>query len=104
MKTVLFGSVGLLLIVLLILVIIVMVNRSGDSPTPVIIGGCSGTRFGCCPDGMTPRYDPDGTNCIPRPRPRHHHRPHMVGGCAGTRFGCCPGSSIAKANRRGTNC
>lgn len=68
--------------------------RSGDSLTPIIIGGCSGTRFGCCPDGMTPRYEPDGKNSVPRPR--HHQRPHMVG--------CCPGSSVAKANRRGTNC
>lgn len=30
----------------------------------IIIGSCGGTRWGCCPDGITPKYDPTGTNCI----------------------------------------
>lgn len=55
-----------------------------------IIGGCKGTRWGCCPDGITPKFDGKGTNCIPR----HHHK---VGGCSGTRWGCCPdGRTIAR--------
>ena len=35
------------------------------SPTPYVkpIGGCAGTRYGCCPNGVTPRTDPAGTNC-----------------------------------------
>ena len=33
-------------------------------PVPVKpIGGCAGTRYGCCPDGRTPRINPMGTNC-----------------------------------------
>jgi hypothetical protein len=24
---------------------------------------CKLTRWGCCPDKLTPRLDPDGTNC-----------------------------------------
>jgi len=28
-----------------------------------IIGGCSGTRYGCCPNGHTARVDRRGSNC-----------------------------------------
>jgi hypothetical protein len=31
-------------------------------PNP--IGGCSGTRYGCCPNNVTPKYNEQGTNCI----------------------------------------
>lgn len=27
------------------------------------IGGCAGTRYGCCPNGVTARINPVGTNC-----------------------------------------
>ena len=27
------------------------------------IGGCSGTRYGCCPNNQTPRIDIQGSNC-----------------------------------------
>jgi hypothetical protein len=27
------------------------------------IGGCAGTQYGCCPDGVTAKKDADGTNC-----------------------------------------
>ena len=35
-------------------------------PGPVInkpIGGCAGTQYGCCPNGQTPKANPQGTNC-----------------------------------------
>jgi hypothetical protein len=28
-----------------------------------VIGGCAGTRYGCCPDGRTARADMRGSNC-----------------------------------------
>jgi hypothetical protein len=31
----------------------------------IVIGDCKNTRWGCCPDGLIPKYDPMGTNCIP---------------------------------------
>ncbi len=31
----------------------------------IIIGDCKNTRWGCCSDGIVPKYDPMGTNCIP---------------------------------------
>ena len=27
------------------------------------LGGCAGTRYGCCPDGKTAKKDPEGSNC-----------------------------------------
>ena len=31
----------------------------------IVVGDCKNTRWGCCPDGLIPKYDPMGTNCIP---------------------------------------
>lgn len=37
----------------------------GPGPTPAKpIGGCAGTRYGCCPNQETPKIDEKGTNCI----------------------------------------
>ena len=36
-------------------------------PVPVIkkpIGGCAGTRYGCCPNGTTPKTNFLGSNCL----------------------------------------
>lgn len=63
------------------------------------LGGCEGTRWGCCPDGITPKYDSRGSNCV-----GHKHHRRNIGGCAGTRFGCCPNSNVPKKDRRGSNC
>ena len=34
-------------------------------PVPVMkpIGGCAGTRYGCCPNGTTPKSNFLGSNC-----------------------------------------
>lgn len=31
---------------------------------PQPIGGCSGTRYGCCPNNITPKIDNTGSNCL----------------------------------------
>jgi len=37
----------------------------GPSPPPKKpIGGCAGTRYGCCPDNRTPKFDQSGSNCL----------------------------------------
>lgn len=37
----------------------------GPGPTPPKpVGGCAGTRYGCCPNTQTPRIDAKGSNCI----------------------------------------
>jgi len=99
----LFG--GVVILALVILVVIEAMGRPAPyvppSPTPVqpsrpIIGGCAGTRWGCCADGVTPRADPLGTNCGVPPAPIRPVRPR-IGGCAGTRWGCCPDGVRAKS-------
>ncbi len=32
-------------------------------PAPHVIGGCKGTRYGCCPDGIRAKKDIIGSNC-----------------------------------------
>jgi hypothetical protein len=34
-------------------------------PNRPILGGCRGTRYGCCPDGITAKQDAGGSNCRP---------------------------------------
>ena len=33
-------------------------------PPPKPIGGCAGTRYGCCPNNSTPKINEQGSNCI----------------------------------------
>lgn len=37
----------------------------GPGPRPPKpVGGCAGTRYGCCPNNQTPRIDLRGSNCL----------------------------------------
>lgn len=37
----------------------------GPGPLPPKpIGGCAGTRYGCCPNNQTPKIDEQGSNCL----------------------------------------
>jgi hypothetical protein len=37
----------------------------GPGPRPPKpIGGCAGTRYGCCPNNFTPKINPQGSNCL----------------------------------------
>ena len=58
-----------LIIIILILFLIILcfliyyyytVNYKSYKP---LIGGCAGTRYGCCPDKNTPKHDNIGSNC-----------------------------------------
>jgi len=68
-----------------------------------IVGGCAGTRYGCCYDGETAKSDYSGSNCPhkrpePNPHPEPKPKPHkdIIGGCAGTQYGCCDDGTTAK--------
>lgn len=59
---------------------------------------CRKTRWGCCPDHLTVRLDPWGTNCVPRPLPDYRR-------CYHSYYGCCEYPPwVAKRNLSGTNC
>jgi hypothetical protein len=37
----------------------------GPGPLPPKpVGGCAGTRYGCCPNNQTPKINPQGSNCV----------------------------------------
>jgi hypothetical protein len=57
------------------------------------VGGCAGTRYGCCPNGVTSCVDNDCSNCSGSNKPM----------CAESRYGCCPDGVTAR-NRWNTNC
>jgi len=49
---------------------VTIINTNPVNPVPVPvpapvnkIGGCAGTRYGCCPNGITARQNAIGTNC-----------------------------------------
>ena len=58
-------------------------HKSRPSPRPYNpqdVGGCAGTEFGCCPDGVT-ASNVFGSNCYgpgpsPQPSPSPSHSPH----------------------------
>jgi len=54
------------IIVGLIIYVVLDFTKSQKHVKHHIVGGCVGTRWGCCPDGITPRMDPFGTNCMPK--------------------------------------
>jgi hypothetical protein len=68
----------LLMIVLILVIFMVFINHiviitptKNTNTTQVVpvpirvnrIGGCSGTRYGCCPNGVTPKSNYIGSNC-----------------------------------------
>ena len=60
-----------IIIVFLIVIIIIMLSKNHNNSSKQSngtvyvkpIGGCSGTRYGCCPNGVTARRNLAGTNC-----------------------------------------
>ncbi len=70
-------NANVVIIVLLLIIVIILVGalihysiqqrerkeKKGWWMYKQLIGGCSGTRYGCCPDGRTARSDAQGSNC-----------------------------------------
>jgi hypothetical protein len=80
-KVFLWSAGVIILISLIILIIIETLKTRAVNPIPLqpsypdsvpmnnlqpanrLVGGCHGTVWGCCPDGVTARVDPLGSNC-----------------------------------------
>jgi hypothetical protein len=58
-----------------------------------VVGGCSLTKYGCCPDGNNLKQNNWGTNC-----------PTPLMNCKKTKYGCCPDGINYKQNKNGDNC
>jgi hypothetical protein len=78
-----------------------------------IVGGCAGTRYGCCYDGTTAKADDRGSNCPhrprpdPRPKPKPEPKPHPEPkpphkkGCAEELYGCCEDGTTTRPCPKG---
>ena len=101
-SAIIFGIVLITFVLLIIFYILLNKNNNNQRRHNRWYGGCDGTRYGCCPDGVTVKEDQWGSNCVPRQR-HHHHDQDYVGGCRGTRYGCCP-DGVTASNSDGSNC
>ena len=61
---------NILLVVILCFLILYTITHLTPLPQPEPhpipyeeVGGCRGTRYGCCPYNMTPKRDMNGSNC-----------------------------------------
>lgn len=59
---VILGTIILSLFVGSITFFIIEATNTKNNDKKQIIGGCSSTEYGCCPDGKTAK-NKDGTNC-----------------------------------------
>ena len=67
-------------------------------PYQPVMGGCAGTRYGCCPNSNIAKRDSTGSNC-------GTSSSSSMTGCKHSVFGCCPDSSgYAKIDSVGSNC
>jgi len=55
-------------------------HHKKHSPHSGLIGGCAGTRWGCCADGHTPKADESGSNCKGKTHQGHKHHAHVPEG------------------------
>ena len=60
-------SIVIILLFIIITLILHFIHNIYSKPKKPkhksIVGGCSGTRYGCCPDGKTAMVDFSGSNC-----------------------------------------
>ena len=134
----------LLIVILCFLILYTITHIKVITPTPPQppypypypyeqVGGCRGTRYGCCPDNINAKHDTVGSNCYyhppnpqppqptpyppqpnpyppqprppqPQPQPQPTPQPYLVNKCKGTIYGCCPDNVTAKHDTMGSNC
>ena len=74
----LFGILFSIIIGLAVWAIIEAVQHK-TKKNKIVVGDCKNTRWGCCPDGIVPKYDPMGSNCITKNKPKNpFNPPHLL--------------------------
>ena len=68
-------------------------DDNDEKQTQKNIGGCNGTRYGCCPDGKT-ASNRSRSNCSTKT--------HLL--CNQSQYGCCPDGETDRKNKVGSNC
>lgn len=65
MDPVLIGLIilGIIILSIIIYVIVKFFKFFNALKKQPLIGGCRGTRYGCCPRSNIAKHDPSGTNC-----------------------------------------
>ncbi|KAK3737602.1 hypothetical protein RRG08_062229 [Elysia crispata] len=54
-----------LLVLAVVSCAVLALPRPETEPITVWVGGCAGTRYGCCPDGVTARHPPESNTVCP---------------------------------------
>ena len=60
-----FFAILLSIIIGLVVWAIIEAVQHRKNTNKILVGDCKSTRWGCCPDGIVPKYEPMGSNCIP---------------------------------------
>ncbi len=62
--------VFLLLVIIVVLIVIWLNQRNRHRywggwgrDKVIVVSSCGTSKYGCCPDGKTPRINPQGSNC-----------------------------------------
>jgi hypothetical protein len=57
-------NITIIIILISILFLFIILNHVSIIKPVNPVGGCSGTIYGCCPNGITPKMNALGTNCL----------------------------------------
>ena len=59
---------------LLVFLVELKLRKIPIEPRKRVIGGCAGTRYGCCPNSSQACVNKRCSNCHHRPHHHHHHK------------------------------
>jgi hypothetical protein len=79
---------SLIIAVAIGIIIYFIMERKNKHIKHTYVGGCGSTRWGCCKDGLTPKYDQAGTNCVDSTVNTSTKFPQYSSSCNGSILNC----------------